>query len=140
MECVFTEQNLVTTDTKSGTHGGFSQPVVVSKIEPEYSDEARKAKLEGTVRLYLEIDEQGHTRNVRVAHSLGLGLDEKAVGAVLKWRFRPALKNGQPIATSVNVDITFQLTKENPSLECFKYWPARKCWMLEARPSERLEV
>lgn len=62
----------------------------------------------GIVGLSVVIDEQGHMRNVRVVRSLGLGLNEKAVEAVSKWKFKPALKGGQPVAVSANVDINFR--------------------------------
>ena len=69
--------------------GGVSAPALLYKVEPEYSEEARKAKYQGTVVLYVEVDTSGKARNLRVLRSLGLGLDEKAIEAVQKWRFRP---------------------------------------------------
>jgi outer membrane biosynthesis protein TonB len=64
--------------------GGVSAPTLIHKVEPEYSEEARKAKYEGTVILYVEISPDGHAVNPRVVHSVGLGLDEKAIEAVRK--------------------------------------------------------
>src|SRR5207249_7536135 len=58
--------------------GGVTAPLLLHKIEPEYSEEARKAKYQGTVLLYIEVDASGRATNIRVARSLGLGLDEKA--------------------------------------------------------------
>ncbi|MCL5746432.1 MAG: energy transducer TonB, partial [Acidobacteria bacterium] len=58
--------------------GGVTAPTLLYKVEPEYSEEARKAKYQGTVVLYVEVDPSGHARNLRVIRSLGLGLDEKA--------------------------------------------------------------
>ena len=58
-------------------------------MEPEYSEEARKAKYQGTVLLYIEVDTDGRATNIRVVRSLGLGLDEKAIEAVKKWKFKP---------------------------------------------------
>jgi TonB family protein len=89
--------------------GDVSQPIVVFKVEPEYSEEARKAKYSGAVLLSLVIDEHGNTRDIKVVRPLGLGLDEKAIEAVSKWRFRPAMKGGRAVAVSANVEVTFRL-------------------------------
>jgi len=89
--------------------GGVSDPVPIFKPEPEYSEEARKAKFQGAVMLSIVIDENGKTRDVRVIRPLGLGLDEKAIEAVLKWRFKPSLKDGRAVAVSANVEVNFRL-------------------------------
>ena len=79
------------------------------KVEPEFSEEARKAKHQGMVVLTIEVDSNGNVRNIRVRQSLGLGLDEKAVEAVSRWRFRPGMFNGKPVATEAVVQVNFQL-------------------------------
>ena len=89
--------------------GDVSQPVPIFKPEPEYSEEARKAKYSGTVLLSLIIDEHGNTRDIHIVRPLGLGLDEKAIEAVAKWRFRPALKGGRPVAVQAQVEVNFRL-------------------------------
>lgn len=89
--------------------GDVSQPVPIYKPEPEYSEEARKAKYSGTVLLSLVIDEHGNTRDIHVVRPLGLGLDEKAIEAVSHWRFRPALKGGRPVAVQAQVEVNFRL-------------------------------
>ncbi len=89
--------------------GDISAPVILKKIEPEYSEEARKAKFSGTVKLSVLIDEHGIPRDIRVVGPLGMGLDEKAVEAVSQWRFRPAMKGGQPIAVTADVAVSFRL-------------------------------
>ena len=89
--------------------GGVSAPVPLYRPEPEYSEEARKAKFQGTVLLYVEIDEQGKTRNIRVVRPLGLGLDEKAIEAVSKWRFKPGMKGGAPVAVGATIEVNFRL-------------------------------
>src|SRR5437899_1442317 len=66
--------------------GGVTAPALLAKVEPEYSEEARKAKYQGTVLLYVQVSPEGKAVNMRVLHSLGLGLDEKATEAVKKWR------------------------------------------------------
>ena len=77
--------------------GGVSQPTVIFKVDPEYSEEARKAKYSGTVMLAVIVDTEGHARDIHVVKSLGMGLDEKAIEAVEKWKFKPGMKGGQPV-------------------------------------------
>ena len=89
--------------------GGVTAPTLVFKVEPEYSEEARKAKFQGIVLLYLEVNERGLPQNPRVIRALGLGLDEKAIEAVMKWRFRPGLKDGKPVAAQAQVEVNFRL-------------------------------
>ncbi|MBI5086813.1 MAG: energy transducer TonB [Acidobacteria bacterium] len=89
--------------------GGVSAPVPIFKVEPEYSEEARKAKFMGTVMLAIVVDESGKTANVRVVRSVGMGLDEKAVEAVMKWRFRPGYKDGKAVPVMANVEVNFRL-------------------------------
>ncbi len=89
--------------------GTVTQPVVLVKIEPEYSDEARRAKLQGVVMLYIEVDTNGQARNFRVTQSLGLGLDEKAIEAVKQWKFRPGSINGKPVVTTALIQVSFRL-------------------------------
>jgi periplasmic protein TonB len=89
--------------------GGVTAPQVLYKVEPEYSEEARKAKFQGTVVLYIEVDASGHPRNLKVVRSLGLGLDEKAIEAVEKWKFRPGYKDGRPVTVAATIEVNFRL-------------------------------
>jgi protein TonB len=89
--------------------GGVSAPAVLAKVEPEYSEEARKAKFQGTVMLYIEVDENGKPKNLRVVRALGLGLDEKAIEAVARWKFRPGFKDGKPVTVAATVEVNFRL-------------------------------
>lgn len=89
--------------------GGVSQPSIIKKVEPEYSEEARKAKWQGTVKLTVIVDETGHARDTKVEKSLGLGLDQKAIEAVEKWLFKPAMKDGKPVAVYATIEVTFHL-------------------------------
>ena len=104
----------------SGNNGGYGggpfrpstgvmAPRAIYNPEPEYSDEARRVKHQGVVVLSLIVDPQGQARNIRVARSLGMGLDEKAIDAVKKWRFAPGTKDGLPVAVQVNVEVNFRL-------------------------------
>lgn len=85
-------------------------PVVVYKPEPEYTDAARKARFQGTCVVQIVIGADGRVSDPKVLQPLGLGLDQKAIEAVLKWRFQPARdRNGRPIATTALVDVNFRL-------------------------------
>jgi TonB family protein len=88
---------------------GITGPALLDKVEPDYTEKARKAKLAGTVLLYMQIDTSGKAVNMRVLRSLGMGLDEKAMEAVKKWRFRPAFKDGQPVVVETQVEVNFRL-------------------------------
>jgi TonB family protein len=89
--------------------GGVSAPRVTYQPDPEYSEEARKAKYQGTCVLWLVVGPDGKPRDIRVARSLGLGLDEKAIEAVKTWKFEPAMKDGKPVAVQINVEVSFRL-------------------------------
>ena len=88
---------------------GVSAPRAVYSPDPEYSDEARRVKMQGNVVLSLVVDPRGHVRDVRVARSLGMGLDEKAIEAVRKWKFEPGVRDGYPVPVQVNVEVNFRL-------------------------------
>jgi TonB family protein len=105
---------------RAGTGGGFgggvfrigagvSSPVLIHRVEPAYSDEARKAKFQGTVVLAVVVDENGRVRDLRVARPLGLGLDEKAIEAERQWRFKPSQRQGKPVAVLATVEVNFRL-------------------------------
>jgi len=88
---------------------GVTVPQVIYNPEPSFSDEARKAKMQGIVVLLVIVGKDGHTYNIRVGQSLGMGLDEKAIEALSRWRFKPATLNGQPVATQIAVEVDFHL-------------------------------
>ena len=88
---------------------GVSAPKLIHDVDPEYSKEARKARYQGTVVLWLIVDAQGLPQKIRVQRSLGMGLDEEAVKAVSKWRFEPSKKDGQPVPVMINVEVNFRL-------------------------------
>jgi len=84
-------------------------PRLIYRIEPEFSEEARKAKYQGVVILHIDVDTNGRARNIRVVRQLGLGLDEKAVEAVSEWRFKPAYLDGRPVVMTAVVEVNFHL-------------------------------
>ena len=89
--------------------GGVSAPRAIYSPDPEYSEEARKAKYQGTVLLWIKVGADGQVHDVRVLRTLGLGLDEKAIEAVKTWKFDPARKDGQAVAVQMNVEVSFHL-------------------------------
>jgi periplasmic protein TonB len=89
--------------------GGVSAPRALNTPDPDYSEEARKAKYQGTVVLWLIVDQGGRPRDVKVARALGMGLDQKAIEAVRRWTFEPAMKDGKPVAVQINVEVNFRL-------------------------------
>jgi protein TonB len=89
--------------------GGVMAPVVLYAPEPEFSEEARKAKVSGNVLVYLQVDTNGHPMNVRVLRGIGMGLDQKAIDAVSHYKFKPATENGKPVAVEMQVDVNFQI-------------------------------
>jgi protein TonB len=89
--------------------GGVSAPKAIYQPDPEYSEEARKVKQMGVVVLQLVVGPDGNPRDIQVIRTLGMGLDEKAIEAVKKWRFEPAKKDGKPVAVLVSVQVDFHL-------------------------------
>jgi len=89
--------------------GEVTAPILLAKTEPEYSEEARKAKYSGSVLLSIVVDQNGLPRDIRVVRPLGLGLDERAIEAVRRWRFRPGTKGGRPVPVQAQVEVTFRL-------------------------------
>ncbi len=89
--------------------GGVTAPRVLYAPDPEFSEEARKAKYQGTVVLWVIVGSDGRTRDIRVQRALGMGLDEKAIQTIRLWRFDPARKNGVAVAVQINVEVNFRL-------------------------------
>jgi periplasmic protein TonB len=92
-----------------GYGSGVTPPSLITKTEPEYSEEARRARLQGTVRLRIVVDSHGEAQDIRVNQSLGLGLDDRAIDAVKKWKFKPGTVNGKPAAVAAFVEVNFRL-------------------------------
>lgn len=94
---------------------GITPPKLISNVEPEYSEEARRAKVEGTVVLYAEIRPDGRVRNLRVTRSLDAGLDQKAMEAIEKWTFQPGRKDGKPVVVAATIEVNFRLLDDPKS-------------------------
>jgi TonB family protein len=88
---------------------GVHQPVTIRRVDPSYTEEARQKKIAGTVALSVVIMKDGLAHNIRVSKHLGEGLDEKAIEAVQKWRFRPGTKEGKPVNVRATIEINFRL-------------------------------
>ena len=90
---------------------GVSPPKAIFAPEAEFSDEARRAKYEGTVVVSVIVDAQGNPQDVHVVRTLGMGLDEKAMEAVQKYKFKPAieLKSGKAVPVPIAVEVRFRL-------------------------------
>jgi TonB family protein len=89
--------------------GGVSAPIPILTPEAEFSDEARRNKYQGVCMIEAVVDSRGAPRNLRVVNSLGMGLDEKALEAVQKYRFKPAMKDGRPVSSIIDVAVNFRL-------------------------------
>jgi TonB family protein len=89
--------------------GGVSAPKAIYDPDPDYSEEARHAKFQGTVLLWVVVGADGRPRDIRVIRSVGMGLDQKAIEAVTQWKFEPAMLDGHPVAVQVNIEVSFHL-------------------------------
>jgi protein TonB len=89
--------------------GSVRPPTVLIQPDPEYSEEARKAKFSGNVQVYVIVDAKGNPTHVRVVRGVGMGLDEKAAEAVRQYKFKPATQDGKPVAVDMYVEVNFQI-------------------------------
>jgi TonB family protein len=89
--------------------GDVMAPVVVNRVEPLYSEEARKARIGGIVILEVVIDRTGVVKDARVLRPLPFGLDQAALDAVKQWRFRPGTLNGAPVDVIFTLTVNFML-------------------------------
>jgi TonB family protein len=89
--------------------GGVSNPILVYAPDPEFSDEARRAKYQGVCVVGLVVDAQGNPQRVRIVRPLGMGLDEKALEAVREYKFKPAVFQGKNVAVEVNIEVNFRI-------------------------------
>lgn len=88
---------------------GDTPPKTINNVNAEFSDEARRGGYEGIVVVTLIVNEKGLPVDLRVVRPAGHGLDEKALEAVSQYRFQPAMRNGQPVAVRITVEISFRL-------------------------------
>ena len=89
--------------------GAVIRPVLLDKIEPQYTETARRVRLEGTVIVQAVIDEQGRVVDVKILKPLPMGLDKAAVDAVSRWRFQPATLHGRPVKVYYSLTVNFRV-------------------------------
>jgi TonB family protein len=99
----------VRTEISKNFGPGFVSPILISKTDPQYSEQARKAKYSGSVILSVDVDASGEVIGTHLIRPLGMGLDEKAVEAVTQWKFRPGTKDGKPVPMQVQLEVNFRL-------------------------------
>ena len=88
---------------------GVSAPVIIERQDPSYTEEARAAKIQGTVLLRLVVLPDGTTGQIKVMRSLDVGLDQRAVEAVSRWKFKPGMKDGRPVPVETTIEVSFHL-------------------------------
>jgi TonB family protein len=88
---------------------GVSAPQLIHQVQPEFTDEARQAKLEGSVEIQLIVDSNGNPENIQIVRHLGMGLDQKAIDAVRQYKFHPATYQGHPVPVRLDVEVSFHL-------------------------------
>lgn len=96
--------------------GDVSAPTVVSRVDPEYTESARKARISGIVIVEAIIDKQGNVDQVKVVRGLPMGLSESAQTAVRRWKFKPGRRGGQPVDVIFNLTVVFRLGADGPSI------------------------
>ena len=88
---------------------GVKAPKLIEKVEPEHTEEARDAGLEGTVILSVIVGPNDRAHSIKIERSLGMGLDEQAIDAVKQWRFEPAMKDSKAVAVAATIEVNFRL-------------------------------
>jgi TonB family protein len=89
--------------------GSSLAPRLMYRVEPEYTDEARKARLQGTVLVYVKVTPEGRATELKILRGLGMGLDEKALECVAKWRFEPGTRDGHAVTVEAQIEVNFRL-------------------------------
>ncbi|HVJ07653.1 MAG TPA: energy transducer TonB [Acidisarcina sp.] len=89
--------------------GGVSAPSLIYSVDPEFSDEARRAKYQGICIVSMIVDAQGNPQHIRISRPLGMGLDQKALDAVRQYRFKPAYFQGHPVPVEISIEVNFRI-------------------------------
>lgn len=93
--------------------GNVLPPKVLKHVDPQYSEEARRQQLSGTVLLSFVVDEKGLPQKIQVIRGIGHGLDEKAIEAVQQYRFQPAMRDGTPVSVQLKMEVRFEIYRRN---------------------------
>jgi TonB family protein len=88
---------------------GVKPPRLIAKVEPKYTEEARTAKIQGTVLVQVIVNESGFAENMKIIRSLDEGLDQCALDAIAQWQFDPGTKDGEPVPVLANIEVNFKL-------------------------------
>lgn len=88
---------------------GVEPPKLIHKVEPQYTKEASEAKIQGTLIMRIVVTADGHLQDIRIIKGLGSGLDQKAIEAVLQWKFKPGMLKGKPVPVEATVEMNFRL-------------------------------
>jgi periplasmic protein TonB len=89
--------------------GGVSAPQLVRSVDPDFTDDARRANYQGTVSIELIVDSSGNPQDIRIVRHLGMGLDQKAIEAVRQYKFKPAMYQGRPVSVQMVINVDFHL-------------------------------
>ena len=119
-------QSLPPADKPLKVGGGVSAPKVIYRQEPQYTEGARKAHVQGTVLLWLIVRADGTVGDIKVEKSLDKELDENAIASVKRWRFIPAEKNGESVAVEAHIEVTFHLDGKGDSATSRPAFPDSK--------------
>jgi TonB family protein len=95
-----------------GEDKGISWPKLVKRVQAQYDDSARAAKIEGMVKLLAVISKDGKVRDIIIKEGLDTRLDAKAIAAVKQWEFEPARLNGKPVSFRVELQVNFRLGEQ----------------------------
>jgi len=90
---------------------GMTKPEVIHQVQPRYSEQARRAGVQGMVIVEAVIDEQGNVTNVRLIRGLPMALDQAAMQAVQQWQFKPARLNGHPVKVYYTLTVNFTIQR-----------------------------
>lgn len=94
--------------TKAGA-GGVDAPRCVYCPQPSYTDPGRAAKFQGTILLDVVVSQEGQMKEARIVRGLPFGLNESAMNIIQSWRFKPAMRAGEPIQAAVMIEVSFHL-------------------------------
>jgi TonB family protein len=100
---------------------GVSAPVIARKSEPAYTEEARQAGVDGTVRVSLVVDSEGNPTNLKVTRPIGFGLDEAALGTVAEWKFKPGMKDVVAVPVQTTIEVNFALPERRDTLHMQRF-------------------
>ncbi len=92
------------------TDAGVTKPTIIHKVQPQYTKEAMKAKIEGSVTLSFVIFPDGRAKDIGVEKPLDPGLDKNAIKAISEWLFKPATKDGEPVPVYATATLRLHLT------------------------------